>query len=370
MGKGFQAKADVLNQTVDGVNINDLWDQFGELLDQWNQTRNTMINLLSVTHDGLIMDVAMPGTERFQEATEFGVPTKIRPAVSYVQRALPFKFYDLGTGYSWQYLMKAPASQIQAVANMALEADNALQYELVMKALFQNTNRTADVNGVPYTVAALYNADGAIPPTYKNQTFSGTHNHYITSGAATLDPQDVLDLARTVEHHGYTEAMGYNIVFFINPNQADVVRSWRRGVTAANSVVSLYDFIPPQGSEFLLPVGWDLASGSMPGRQFGGMDVVGKWGPYLFVQEYQIPDGYVLAAATAGQNSQLNLIGIREHENPAARGLILKPGNNANYPLIESYYIRGMGAGVLQRGGAAIMQITASGTYTVPSLFA
>lgn len=368
MAKGINSRADVLTRTVDQVDLNSLWDEFSDLLGQWNSTRSTMINLLSTTADTVITEVAMPGTERFQEATEFGIPTGIRPAVTYSQRALPFKFYDLRSSFSFQFLMKSSANQLRAITNMALEADNALQFDLIMKALFNNNNRTATIDGNPYTVTALYNADGAVPPTYQGTVFDNTHNHYLASGAATLDPQDILDLARTVEHHGFTATTGYGIVVFVNPDVADTIRSWRRGVEAANTVVSLYDFIPPQGSEFLLPLGWDLASGSQPGTQFGGMDVVGKYGPYLIVQSTQIPSGYMLAAASRGQSSELNLVGIREHQNPAARGLILRPGNNANYPLVDSFYIRGLGAGVFQRGAGAIMKITA-GAWSVPTIY-
>ena len=75
-----------------------------------------------------------------------------------------------------------------------------------------------------------------------------------------------------------------------------------------------------------------------------------------------------MAVATAGQSSSLNLIGIREDENPALQGLVLKPGNNNAYPLIDSNFIRGLGAGVRQRGAAAIMKLDASGgAYTVPA---
>lgn len=369
MAKGFNTRADILTRTVDQVDFNSLWDEFSTLLDEWNAKRDIMINLLTVPSPTVITEVEMPGTERFEEATEFGVPVGIRPGVSYVQRALPFKFYDLASRFTYQYLLKAPAAQIRAITNMALEADNALQFELTMKALFNNVNRTATIDGTPYTVTALYNNDGSVPPTVKGTSFDGTHQHYLASGAATLDQQDIIDLARTVEHHGFTEAAGFSIVIFVNPDAADTIRAWRRGVAGNNSVVSLYDWIPPSGTGFYLPVGWDLASGSQPGSTFGGMDVVGKVGPYLIVQESQIPSGYLLAAASRGQSSSLNVVGIREHENPQARGLILKPGNNANYPLVESYYIRGLGAGVFQRGAAAIMKITA-GSYSVPSVYA
>jgi hypothetical protein len=140
----------------------------------------------------------------------------------------------------------------------------------------------------------------------------------------------------------------------------------------ASTVVSLYDFIPTQATNqtLLLPPGYVL-NGTLAPNSFAGLDVVGTWGPYLFVQDYQIPAGYFVAAATAGQSSQLAIVGIREDEDPSLQGMILKPGNNNNYPLIDSYFIRGLGAGVRQRGAAAIMKLDASGgAYTVPTSMA
>ena len=82
----------------------------------------------------------------------------------------------------------------------------------------------------------------------------------------------------------------------------------------------------------------------------------------------QIPSGYFVAVATRGTNTSTNVVGIREHANPALRGLVLKPGNRESYPLIDSYYIRGLGTGVGPRGAAAIMHNAS--TYAVPAAFA
>jgi len=230
-------------------------------------------------------------------------------------------------------------------------------------------------------VVALYNADGTVPPPYKGQSFAGSHTHYLSTGAnagqVAFDPQDFIDLAATIEHHGFTRSQGYNIIFLMNPADASasVVKYVRNQVFAsggASTVTSLYDFIPTQASNMslLLPPGYQLVGGLAP-NSFAGLEVVGTWGPYLFIQDYNIPSGYVVAAATAGQSSDLNIVGIREDEDPNLQGLILKPGNNNNYPLIDSHFIRGLGAGVRQRGAAAIMKLDASGgAYTVPASMA
>lgn len=380
MAKGYSAKADILTRTRDGQDLNAIWDSYQAALQDFNDARQPLIDLLSSPADGIVDEVGNPGTERFELASEFGIAQSIRPQVSVTSRAYPFEWYDLRQGYTWRFLAKASQKQVDMVLQQALEAENALVFEQVTKSLFNNANRTATLDGIatPFTVVALYNADGTVPPSYRGQTFAGSHTHYLSSGANTgqvaFDPQDFLDLAGTIEHHGFTRSQGYNIIFLMNPADANasVVKYVRNQVFVsggAATVTSLYDFIPTQASNqsLLLPPGYTLNGGLAP-QTFAGLEVVGTWGPYLFVQDYNIPSGYVVAAATAGQSSQLNIVGIREDDNPALQGLILKPGNNNDYPLIDSHFIRGLGAGVRQRGAAAIMKLDATGgAYTVPA---
>ncbi len=87
------------------------------------------------------------------------------------------------------------------------------------------------------------------------------------------------------------------------------------------------------------------------------------------MEEPTTPAGYLLALASGGPANTSNLVGIRQHANPAWRGLRLMPGNQSNYPLIEGFYQFGLGTGIRQRGGAVVMQITASGSYTIPAAF-
>jgi hypothetical protein len=380
MAKGYSAKADILTRTRDGQDLNAIWDQFNAALDSFNAARQPLVDLLSSSVSGIVDEAGVPGTERFELATEFGIPQSIRPAVAVTSRAYPFDWYDLRQGYTWRFLTKASTQQLDAVMQMALEAENALVFEQTMKSLFNNANRTATLDGIatPFTVVALYNADGTVPPPYRGQTFAGSHTHYMASGTnagqVSFDPQDFMDLAGNIEHHGFTRSQGYNIIFLMNPADAatSVVKFVRNqtfvsGGVGGNNVVSLYDFIPTQASNMslLLPPGYTLNGGLAP-NSFAGLEVVGTWGPYLFIQDYQIPAGYVVAAATAGQSTALNVIGIREDEDASLQGLILKPGNNNNYPLIDSYFIRGLGAGVRQRGAAAVMKLDQT-AYSVPA---
>jgi hypothetical protein len=388
MANGYSARADILTRTRDGQDLNAVWDMYAAALANFNAGRQPLIDLLSSPVTGIVDEIINPGTEQFEEATEFGIPQSIRPTPATQSRAYPFKWYDLRQGYTWRFLNKATTQQLDAPLQIAMEAENNLVFQQVMKSLFNNANRSAMIDGfaTPFTVVALYNNDGSSIPPYKSQTFAGSHQHYIGSGAnanqIAFDPDDFISLARLVEEHGFLRSQGYNIVFLMNPADAAasvvkyqrnvVFESGTTGSPAATKVASLYDFVPTQAANMtlMLPPGYTLVGGLAP-NSFAGLEVAGSWGPYLIVQDQQIPAGYMVAAATAGNSTSLNIIGIREDENPALRGLVLKPGNNNAYPLIDSYFIRGIGAGVRQRGAAAIMKLDNSGgAYTVPATYA
>lgn len=390
MPKGYSASGDILTRTRDGQDLNAIWNTYQELLAAFNAQRQPLVDLLSFTTNTVIEDIVQPGSESFEEATEFGIPTAIRPQPTPTARAYPFKWYDTRTAYTFQFLAGGPgqaegasSAQLDAHLSTVMEADNKLQFQQVMKALFNNVNRSVLIDGVTFPVTALYNADGQYIPDVDGKSFNAaTHTHYLSSGANTgqtaFDPQDVLDVARTVEEHGYNRANGYNILIVMNPDDANasVAKYVRNTVFAsggATTVTSLYDFIPSQGANLTmqLPPGYTLAGG-LPPNQFAGLNVAGSWGPYLIVTANQIPTGYMVAVATRGAGTTSNVIGIREHSNPGLRGLVLRPGNtSAQYPLIDSYFIRGLGTAVGPRGAAAIMKLDATGgPYTVPPLYA
>lgn len=376
MAKGYAASGDILVRTRDGQDLNAIWDGFAAILETFNAQRQPLVDLLSFPVTDVIEDIVEAGTERFEEASEFGLPKSIRPLPVVTQRAFPFKWYDLRQGYTFQFLAGngntggASSQQLDAVLQMAMEADNRLQFEMVMKALFNSANRTTSINNTAYTVTALYNADSTFIPPYNGVTFTpASHTHYVASGAALLDSTDLDAGATLLTEHGYDQQNGYTTLVLVNKTESDVIKTFRRGVVNNNGVTAVYDFIPATGTGFLLPVGWEVAAGGQAGNTFAGMNVVGTYGPYLIVEHGTIPSGYMVFAASAGRSTNLNIVGIRQHSQASLQGVVLKPGNNNNYPLIDSAFVRGIGSGVGRRGAAAVMQVTA-GAYAVPATYA
>lgn len=386
MARGYNTAADILTRTRDGQDLNAIWQAYQEALAAFNATRQPLIDLLSFSVDQTIEDLTQPGQEKFERATEFGVPQAMRPSPTVTQRAYPFEWWDTRAGYTQQFLMGGRSGravtqmQLDQVLNQVMEADNQLQFEQVMKALFNSANRAADLNGVSYTVTALYNADSSYIPPYKGKSFTAaTHTHYLGTGAGgqtKFDPGDITEAANHIEEHGYTRANGYNILILMNGTDIDAgpatyVRNTNFNNGAAN-VLSIYDYIPAMGQNLAiqLPPGYTLVGG-LPPNTFAGLEVTGSWGPYLFIKDAQIPEGYMVAVATRGQNTNTNVVGIREHEDAALRGLVLKPGNFSNYPLVNSYFLRGLGTGIGPRGAAVVMQVgVAAGAYSVPATYA
>ena len=361
--QGFNAAGDIITQTTDGFDLNTIWTEFQAAVAEINATRQTIIDLLTFPVQALIERVPQISSARFEVASEYGEPRGIRPGGAYFNLGYDFEWYDLAARFTWKFLAEATASQVEAINSMALDADNRLVFEGVMKALYNKDNRTADINGQMVPVYALYNGDGTVPPAYKSNTFAGTHSHYLTSGAATVQSEDLDDLYEHVRHHGYSAENGVNHIVAVNPAEGRVIRTFRVASGAT------YDFIPAVGE----PAAWidaqqTLVGGTQPGAQYAGLNVIGRYGHMLIVEDDLFPIKYLALIGTGGRGNLNNPVGLREHANTALRGLRLVKGPVADYPLIDSFYQRGFGTGIRQRGGSVVMQVTANPAYTNPTI--
>lgn len=361
---GTNQAGDLVSKTIDGFDLNTLWNEFQDTIDMQNAERTKIVQMLTFPVTSLIERVAQVSSARFEVASEYGEPRGIRPATGYFNLGYDFEWYDLAARFTWKFLAEAPASQIKAINAMVLEADNVLIYEKVMEALFAgNVNREANISDQIVPVYGLYNGDGTVPPKYKSKTFDATHTHYMTSGATAIDPTDLDDIYENVVEHGYTRANGYSFVVIATAREVKAIRKFNimNGAT--------YDFIPARGDfAQLLPSDQQLI-GDQPPSTWKGMNVAGAYGPMLIVEEDSFPSGYIVALATGGPENLGNPVGFRQHENASLRGLRLVKGASNDYPLVDSFYNRGFGTGIRQRGGAAVMQITASATYTAPTAY-
>lgn len=361
--RGFNQVGDVIRQSTDGADLNRMWREFQRSLEIFNRERDPLLNLLTFDVSNPSERVLQPSTEDFEQASEFGVPKGIRMGKPF-NLGYSFKFWDIAVRYTWQFLLESDRQQIEAVNRMVLDGGRRLYFQQVFKRIFNNVGETANINDTPVNVYPLYNNDGTVPPSYENNTFLSTHNHYVTSGAATVDPGDLAQIEDDLASHGYRFELGYELVLFVNKQEGSVIRTFVAGTAS-----SRYTFIP---NPSYMPGGVILAqNGGIIGRPEGRTlpQQIGTWGPFKIVEMSIIPAGYVLGVATGGEQDIGNLVGIRQHERAEARGLRLVQGPRQEYPLTESYYVFGFGTGVRHRGAGYVMQITASGSYTIPTVY-
>lgn len=363
---GTNERADVLVESADGTNLNQIWSEIQQTLTVWNRQRDSLLSQLTFSVNSPMDVVAVPSEADFEEASEYGQPKGIR-GFSQFNRGYDFKFYDLSVRYTWMYLASASAQQIRNMANMALEADNRQIFNKVLKTLFNPSNLQgiAD-NNIPVTVYKFYNGDGEVPPRYKNNTFLGTHTHYSTTQTLAASATLVSDVVDALEddfiQHGYTTRNGTKLLLLVNRQEGSVMRQWKVATGAK------YDFIPSTnyGGGIIMPANSGIIgrpSGEVPGE-------IGTYGPFHIVEEEYIPPGYITLLGSGGPDNFNNPIGIREHANPKLRGLTIIPGQRSDYPLTDSFYRRGFGTGVRQRGAGFIVQVTANAAYTVPADYA
>lgn len=362
--RGYATAGDVLTQTVDGRSLNDIWSEFAATLDLHNNFRQALIDLLSFNVNAPIEDVPQVTGDDFEEASEYGIPKSIRGG-DYFSMGYDFKWYDLRIAYTWQYLAEANASQVESLNNMALEADNRLMFAKVLRAIFNNVTRVASIRQQNVNVYPFYNGDTTVPPAFKTYVHAAAHQHYLVSGAATVDFGDLDEMETHLKHHGYGASMGSNLVLLVNSQQVNTIRSFRVATGAS------YDFIPAQGQPpWLLATNTGgIASPGQPPAEFQGLTVAGRYGNWLIVEEDFVPAGYLVGFATGGTLNATNPVGIRQHANSGLRGLRLIKGNDNDYPLIDSYYNHGFGTGVRHRGAGVVMQVKAAGGFDIPAAY-
>lgn len=366
--QGYNQQADILVQAADGTDLFTIFDEINQTLAEWNASRNKLIGAISYYTTDTTEVVGVPGSTDFEEATEFGQPVG-GGGYSWFNRGYDFKFYDLAMRFTYRYLANASGDQIRMLANEALEADNRLLFNKVMKTLYNPLNLAgiADKN-IPSTVYKFYNGDGEVPPPYEGNTFVGTHTHYSTTqtlaSSATLTSATLDAVELDFLKHGNTPYLnGTELILMVKPQEGAIIRQFRVATGAK------YDFIPgpAYGGGLYLP-----QNGGIINRPEGEVHEgqIGTYGPWKIIEKQGwLVDGYLVFLASGGTNSLKNPVGIREHINSTQQGLKLIPGSRSDYPLVDSFYTRGFGTGIRQRGAGFIVQVTNNASYTTPSQY-
>jgi hypothetical protein len=358
---GYQTVGDVLvNQTADGIDLTTVFAEVQAALSVWNSERTALASLLSFNTTTNGDAIPQGTTDKFEKASEYGVP-HATSAPTALPLGYTFDDFDLRQAMTWRFVRQATAAQVKALANTAFEADNRLTTTSILKRLFDPTQETNEF-GVP--CYGLWSNDGITPPPALGKTFPSSTTHYLPTGAATLDSEDVALMAKMVTDKNYGTTPGSKLLLLLNPAQAEGVYAWRVGEVSANTKVSPWTFIPSANAPAYIQEG--TLVGERAPESWNGVAVAGSLGPLWVIASNFIPSGYVGVVASSGLNASTNVIGFRQHANAAYRGL-RQIGGNGPYPLVDSFFQRSFGVGTRHRGAAVAAQITTDGSYAAPS---
>lgn len=303
----------------------------------------------------------------FEKASEFGEPESMGPPSEYLLLGYTMEDYDRAARFTWRFLRDADARQVRAVLDEAMRGDNTTVTRTILNRLFSPAPETNDRGNTCY---GLWNGtDGMTPPPVLGKTFTNTHTHYLWSGNESIDSGDLETSITHVREHGYGLVDGAEeLVCLVHPTESEIIQGFRAGVQNENSQIAKWDFIQAVNQPaFIIAEGGQLVGNQPPGTVFN-LPTVGKYGPLWIVESNFVPEHYVAVVATAGPAATSNTIGVRQHRNTVYQGMRQIPGGASGYPLQDSFYSRTFGVGTRHRGAAVVTQITASTSYTAPSI--
>ncbi len=297
MARGYNALADVL-RTADGVDVNRLFAEIQQAVARAQRAAAAVAGPPDLPHHPAQRDRppgrATPTPSRWRRPPSTASRrVSGSPATSSTMGARA-KWYDIGARFTYRGLADMPASQVQAVTNAALEADGKKVYELVMSQLFRPTNTQFTESGVAMTEFTFWNGDGAVPPTYNGQSFDGTHTHFRTSGAATVQS------GRPGRDHHRLQVPRLQRRDRHADGPARQPRRGRRSSTASASRTA-----PRRTSSRLRVPGSSrrtTCSASSPPRPGAGSPVKGAYGELLVIEDSRVPAGYMVGLASGGEN--------------------------------------------------------------------
>lgn len=252
------------------------------------------------------------------------------------------------------WLDEATLAHLNTQAVNAAVKDANFVLKTILRAILRNVNVSFDDRQWPgtgnegpgvITVRRLANADGAAGTIYSNsqEILLSTLQHYITSGSASLT-EGAFTLARDKLRDVGADG---NVIYIVSRATAD-------------SAEGLTNFVKVRDPNIVDPAAkYALVESPRARGRIANGEVI-EW-PHM-------PNGYIIALDT----TKAKPVRIRNHRLQKYQGFQLaldeERGEVLGRPLINRFWRRLIGAGIRNRVGAVVVQVTTNGAYTAPTI--
>jgi catechol 2,3-dioxygenase-like lactoylglutathione lyase family enzyme len=157
--------------------------------------------------DSPIVSYRMGTAFSFENRSEYSRPNRSRAEVE--GHMLPLLSYDLGLGWTWDYLRNAYTAQVEADIQSTVDAARKLVRTRLLGRIVARTDDSGAAKGLGSsgyspgfaTTAASTNVDFT-PPEFAGVTFASTHEHY-AAGATSLTSANAIVAMKHLREHGH-----------------------------------------------------------------------------------------------------------------------------------------------------------------------
>jgi len=188
--------------------------------------------------DSPIVSYRMGTGFSFGERTEYSRPPRSRGEVD--GHMLPLRDYDLGLGWTWDYLRKAYSAQIEADIANVVDATRRLARTKILGRALQRADDSGTAKGLGsggyspgFATTAANTSVDFTPPEYAGTTFASTHEHYKAAATSLTSANAIVEM-KNLREHGHVAP--YDL--WISATDEATVRAFTDFVSAGDPIVT------------------------------------------------------------------------------------------------------------------------------------
>lgn len=331
----------------------------------YDQVVENIAQGLVVANNGLVNDPVWGGmmhitpdpAVEYRSGSGGGMSERTEYQYSDAQRAatsghmLPIKSFDRGLGWSFDFLRKARASQLEAdIADALYDMRDNWEAQLLQRFFDSSENAIGSGYNVPFV-----NGNGGnvvmTPPPYAGQTFSDSHTHFDRK-TTTQQAQALEAGAKHLWEHGIFGPYSAIIPF------ADI-----------GTYTALSGFIKPNRGVEYISVGANApyAQAALEDERFIGLYESDYGLVRLWITPH-LPTNYLGIYKPYGINDPRNALKVRYANDLGAGAILMRGEGFRQFPLEHAIVLHEFGVGVGNRLNGYACHFAASGGYVAPSI--